>query len=97
MKNQKNIRYKKINSRKLRHEFSALRDSISAGQAYELTYRGSPLAYVIPAEYDVSVKKATKGSDKDAFMSAVNGLRGALKDKTDRESSYRKRLARKHR
>lgn len=96
MKKQKNIRYKKINSRKLRHEFSALRDSISAGQAYELTYRGSPLAYVIPAAYEVEVKSKKERGDKKLFMNAVNGLRGTLKKDANRDDLYRKRLARKH-
>ncbi len=59
-----NIEYKKINLRNFRRNLTQLKDSLNAGQAYEVIDRGKTLAYFIPSEYDVSVSKKTKSDEE---------------------------------
>ena len=52
-----NMEYKKINLRNFRHNLTQVKDSLNAGQAYEVLERGKTIAYFIPAEYKVEIRK----------------------------------------
>lgn len=51
--------YKKINLRDFRHNLTQLKDSLNAGQIYEVIDRGETLAYFIPPEYEIKLSKDT--------------------------------------
>lgn len=94
------VDYTKINLRKFRHEFTQLKDSLNSGNVYEIVDRGKPLAYLIPSEYNVKLKrKNIKG--KEDFPGIVNNLFGCAKSvgsptKLDYKKEYLKRLKRKY-
>lgn len=93
------MEYKKINLRKFRHNLTQLKDSLASGQAYEVVERGQPLAYFIPADYEVIVEK--KNSKKDV-RKILNDAIGCVKmtDETkksfDYKKEYRKAMEEKH-
>lgn len=93
------IKYKKINAREFRHRFSVVKDSLLAGQAYQVTFKNLPLAYVIPAQHEISVKKKKKTSRR-AFCKLTDELTGSFDLKTtgkDHKEVYKKLLEEKHR
>lgn len=63
----KNIEYKKIKLRDFRHNLTQLKDSLLAGEVYEVTEKGSPIAYFIPAQYKVAIKKEKKELTAEIF------------------------------
>ena len=91
-----NMEYKKINLRKFRQELTQVKDS---GQAYEVLERGKPLAYFIPATYQVNIKKKTS---KKEYEKILNDLIGAVKmteeekKNFDPDAIYRKALEEKY-
>lgn len=96
--NKSTVKYKKINAREFRHRFSVVKDSLLAGQAYQVTFKNLPLAYVIPAQHDISVKKRTKTSKKE-FAKLTAQLSGSFDLKTrgkNHKEIYRKLLEKKH-
>ncbi|HKM20309.1 MAG TPA: hypothetical protein VJY47_03795 [Candidatus Dojkabacteria bacterium] len=68
----KNKEYTKINLRDFRHNLTQLKDSLQAGMIYEVTEKGSPLAYFIPTQYDIQVKESKKGLSQESFIKALN-------------------------
>lgn len=95
-----NIEYKKINLRNFRRNLTQLKDSLNAGQAYEVIDRGKTLAYFIPSEYDVSVSKKTKSDEEiEKILSEAIGCVHMSKKKKknfDYEKEYRKAMEKKH-
>ncbi len=99
------MEYKKINLRKFRHNLTQLKDSLNAGQAYEVIDRGKTLAYFIPSKYDVKVKvKVKEREDKDQkeYEKAIKDLIGCVKmseeekKNFDYKKEYRKALEEKY-
>lgn len=94
-----NMEYKKINLRKFRHNLTQLKDSLEAGQAYEVLERGKPLAYFIPADYKIDVKKGTTKKDVSKILdNAIGCVNMTEKEKEtfDYDSEYRKALEEKY-
>lgn len=60
--------YTKINLRDFRHNLTQLKDSIEAGMIYQITEKGSPLAYFIPVQYDIDVKTSKKGLHRKLLL-----------------------------
>ena len=94
-----NMKYKKINLRNFRHNLTQLKDSLEAGQAYEVLERGKPLAYFIPAKYKIEVKK--KRTDKDVkkiLEEAIGCVKMTEEEKRnfDPDAIYRKAMEEKH-
>ena len=58
------IEYNKINLSNFRQNLPQLKDSLNAGQAYEVIDRGKTLAYFIPSEYEVNIDKKTKSTEE---------------------------------
>jgi antitoxin (DNA-binding transcriptional repressor) of toxin-antitoxin stability system len=94
------MEYKKINLRKFRHNLTQVKDSLKAGQAYEVFERGKPLAYFIPAKYNVKVDDEEEKQKR--YEKAVKALFGAAelteeeKKNFDYEKEYRKALEEKY-
>lgn len=96
-----NIEYKKINLRNFRHNLTQLKDSLNAGQAYEVIDRGKTLAYFIPSEYHISL--TNKGEKlQEEYSKKISSLFGCVKisekkKKTfDYDKEYRKAMEKKH-
>lgn len=90
------MRYKKINLRKFRHNLTQLKDSLNAGQAYEVIDRGKTLAYFIPSDYDVKIekKRSVQKDYKKILKDAIGCVKMSEEDKKsfDYEKEYRKAL-----
>ena len=95
-----NIEYKKINLRNFRQNLTQLKDSLNAGQAYEVIDRGKTLAYFIPSEYEVKVNKKTKRTEEiERILTEAIGCvhMSEKKKKTfDYDKEYRKAMEKKH-
>jgi len=95
-----NIEYKKINLRNFRQNLTQLKDSLNAGQAYEVIDRGKTLAYFIPYEYEVKVNKKTKSTEEiERILTEAIGCvhMSEKKKKTfDYDKEYRKAMEKKH-
>jgi antitoxin (DNA-binding transcriptional repressor) of toxin-antitoxin stability system len=95
-----NIQYKKINLRNFRQNLTQLKDSLNAGQAYEVIDRGKTLAYFIPSEYKVNVDKKTESSEEieKILTEAIGCIHMSEKKKKsfDYEQEYRKAMEKKH-
>ena len=95
-----NIQYKKINLRNFRQNLTQLKDSLNAGQAYEVIDRGKTLAYFIPSEYEVKVNKKTKSTEEiERILTEAIGCvhMSEKKKKTfDYDKEYRKAMEKKH-
>ena len=95
-----NIEYKKINLRNFRQNLTQLKDSLNAGQAYEVIDRGKTLAYFIPSEYEVKVDKKTKSVEEiERILTEAIGCvhMSEKKKKTfDYDKEYRKAMEKKH-
>jgi len=95
-----NIEYKKINLRNFRQNLTQLKDSLNAGQAYEVIDRGKTLAYFIPSEYEVKVDKKTKSTEEiERILTEAIGCvhMSEKKKKTfDYDKEYRKAMEKKH-
>ena len=95
-----NIEYKKINLRNFRQNLTQLKDSLNAGQAYEVIDRGKTLAYFIPSEYEVKVNKKTKSTEEiERILTEAIGCvhMSEKKKKTfDYDKEYRKAMEKKH-
>ncbi len=95
------MEYKKINLRKFRHNLTQLKDSLNAGQAYEVIDRGKTLAYFIPSKYDVKVKER-EDKDQKEYEKAIKDLIGCVKmseeekKNFDYKKEYRKALEEKY-
>lgn len=81
--------YTKINLRDFRHNLTQLKDSIEAGMIYQVTEKGSPLAYFIPVQYDIDVKTSKKGLTQETFVKALNSKEG--KFDIPKNGNYKKR------
>ncbi len=94
------MKYKKINLRKFRHSLTQLKDSLNAGQAYEVIDRGKTLAYFIPSDYQIEVKKKDiKQQDYEKFIKSLFGCVKMSEEKKknfDYEKEYRKALEKKY-
>jgi len=94
------MEYKKINLRKFRHNLTQLKDSLEAGQAYEVLERGKPLAYFIPAKYNVKVDDEEEKQKR--YEKATKELFGIIKmteeekKNFDPDAIYRKAMEEKH-
>ncbi len=95
-----NIEYKKINLRNFRQNLTQLKDSLNAGQAYEVIDRGKTLAYFIPSEYEVKVDKKTKSTEEieRVLTEAIGCVHMSEKKKKtfDYDKEYRKAMEKKH-
>ena len=95
-----NIEYKKINLRNFRQNLTQLKDSLNAGQAYEVIDRGKTLAYFIPSEYEVNIDKKTKSTEEiERILTEAIGCvhMSEKKKKTfDYDKEYRKAMEKKH-
>ena len=95
-----NIEYKKINLRNFRQNLTQLKDSLNAGQAYEVIDRGKTLAYFIPSEYEVKVDKKTKSVEEieRILTEAIGCVHMSKKKKKtfDYDKEYRKAMEKKH-
>jgi len=95
------MEYKKINLREFRHNLTQLKDSLNAGQAYEVIDRGKTLAYFIPSKYDVKVKER-EDKDQKEYEKAIKDLIGCVKmseeekKNFDYKKEYRKALEEKY-
>jgi antitoxin (DNA-binding transcriptional repressor) of toxin-antitoxin stability system len=91
------MEYKKINLRKFRQELTQIKDS---GQAYKVLERGKPLAYFIPAKYDVQVEDEEEKQKR--YEKATKELFGIVKmteeekKNFDPDAIYRKAMEEKH-
>jgi antitoxin (DNA-binding transcriptional repressor) of toxin-antitoxin stability system len=93
------MEYKKINLRKFRHNLTQLKDSLAAGQAYEVIERGQSLAYFIPSKYEVVVEKKNSKKDIKKILNNATGcvsMSEAKKKTFDHEKEYRKAMEKKH-
>ena len=93
------MEYKKINLRKFRHNLTQLKDSLASGQAYEVVDRGQPLAYFIPADYDVVVEKKNSKKDVKKILNDAIGcvkMTDEEKKNFDYKKEYRKAMEKKH-
>ena len=93
------MEYKKINLRKFRHNLTQLKDSLASGQAYEVVERGQPLAYFIPADYEVIVeKKNSKKNVRKILKDAIGCVEMSEDQKKtfDYQKEYRKAMEEKH-
>ncbi|HQA87723.1 MAG TPA: hypothetical protein PLW18_01450 [Candidatus Dojkabacteria bacterium] len=96
-----NIEYKKINLRNFRQNLTQLKDSLNAGQAYEVIDRGKTLAYFIPSEYSISLTNKHK-KQQEEYRKAITSLFGCVKmsekkkKNFDYEKEYRKAMEKKH-
>jgi antitoxin (DNA-binding transcriptional repressor) of toxin-antitoxin stability system len=95
------MEYKKINLRKFRHNLTQLKDSLEAGQAYEVLERGKPLAYFIPADYKIEIKNDEEEKQK-RYEKVTKELFGIVKmtdeerKNFDPDAIYRKAMEEKH-
>ena len=93
--------YKKINLRDFRHNLTQLKDSLNAGQIYEVIDRGETLAYFIPPKYEVKIvkKKDRKQEEfKKIFLDVMGTieLKDEIKGETDYKKAYHKLLDKKY-
>ncbi len=93
--------YKKINLRDFRYNLTQLKDSLNAGQAYEVIDRGQTLAYFIPPRYKIKLiekKKLSKEDFKKILEDAIGCVKMTEKEKRnfDYDKEYRKAMERKH-
>ena len=96
-----NKEYKKINLREFRHNLTQLKDSLNAGQIYEVIDRGDVLAYFIPARYKVKLTEKQKlgSEDFESIFKAAIGcaeLKDEIKGEKDYMEGYRKLLEKKY-
>jgi len=89
--------YKKINLRDFRHNLTQLKDSLSAGQVYEVIDRGETLAYFIPPKYEIKLKKDSsfKNTNVENILKDVIGcikMTEKKKKNFDDKKEYRKYL-----
>lgn len=93
--------YKKINLRDFRYNLTKLKDSLDAGQAYEVIDRGQTLAYFIPPKYKIKLtekKKVSKEDFKKILEDAVGcaELKEEVKNEKNYKIAYRKLLEKKY-
>jgi len=91
--------YKKINLRKFRHDLTQLKDSLKAGQAYEVIDRGKSLAYFIPSSFEIETKEKTPQKNFDKILEdAIGCVEMTEKEKKnfDPDKIYRKALEDKY-
>lgn len=95
-----NMEYKKINLRNLRHNLTQVKDSLKAGQAYEVFERGKSIGYLIPADYKIKVQK--EKTNKEKYQMALEDLIGAARlseeerKNFDPDAIYRKAMEDKY-
>lgn len=93
------MEYKKINLRKFRHNLTQLKDSLKHGQAYEVLERGEPLAYFIPASYEIEMKKGSSKKNVSKILEDAIGcveMTEEQKENFDYDKEYRKAMEEKH-
>jgi antitoxin (DNA-binding transcriptional repressor) of toxin-antitoxin stability system len=93
------MEYKKINLRKFRHNLTQLKDSLDAGQAYEVIDRGKSLAYFIPSSFEIETKKKTPHKDINKILEDAIGcvkMTEEEKKSFDPDAIYRKALEDKY-
>jgi antitoxin (DNA-binding transcriptional repressor) of toxin-antitoxin stability system len=94
------MEYKKINLRNLRHNLTQVKDSLKAGQAYEVLERGKSIGYLVPAHYNINLEK--EDIKKKKYQIALEELVGAAelteeeKKNFDPDAIYRKAMEDKH-
>lgn len=95
--------YKKINLRDFRHGFTQLKDSISAGQIYQVEEKSKVLGYFVPAKYEFEVKRKSLNKEElEEYRNCVRRLSGAFKLKRELQKGedymdiYREELERKY-
>lgn len=92
--------YKKIKLREFRQNLTQLKDSIQAGQIYEIYNRGEPLALFVPSQYEIKIKK--KGVNQEDFVKAIDDAVGCVnmprkrKGQFDYKEEYTKLLEKKY-
>ena len=88
--------YEKINLRKFRHNLSQLKDSLSAGQIYEVIERGKTFAYFVPSTYDIKITK--KEVKREEISKILKDSIGCVKTKKylDYKKQYLKDLRKKY-
>jgi antitoxin (DNA-binding transcriptional repressor) of toxin-antitoxin stability system len=70
------MKYRKISLRKLRQNLTRVKDSLKAGQAYEVFERGKSIGYLIPTDFNIKLEEEEKKNfDPDAIY------RKAMEDK----------------
>jgi len=89
--------YKKINLRDFRHNLTQLKDSLNAGQIYEVIDRGETLAYFIPPRYEIKLKKDSSPKNtnvEDILENAIGCIKMTEREKKnfDYKKEYRKYL-----
>lgn len=95
------MEYTKINLRKFRHNLTQLKDSLKAGQAYEVIDRGKTLAFFIPSEYEIEIKRINTRKQKDfekILQEAIGCVKMSKEKKKnfDYDKEYRKALEEKY-
>ena len=89
------IKYKKINLRDFRHNLTQLKDSLNAGQAYEVIDRGKTLAFFIPSDYEIIISRKEEKKQKE-FEKKMKDLFGCVKmSKEEKENFDYKKVYRK--
>lgn len=84
--------YTKINLREFRHNLTQLKDSLLAGEIYEITERGSSLAYFIPIQYDIKIKNGEKELTQETFIKALKNRTGDFN--LPKDGNYKKEYRR---
>lgn len=97
----KNKDYTKINLRDFRHNLTDLKDSLRDGEVYEVLDRGNTLAYFVPAQYEMQLRKSEKRDDEpigDTLRNIIGiaKLRYDLPDDPYYKKAYHKALSKKH-
>jgi len=93
------MEYKKINLRKFRHNLTQLKDSLANGQVYKVIERGQPLAYFIPADYEVVIEKKNSKKNVEKILNEAIGsvpMSASKKKNFDYDKEYRKAMEKKH-
>ncbi len=90
--------YTKINLRDFRHNLTKLKDSIEAGEIFQVVEKGNPLAYFVSAKYEIQIEKSERGLTQEDFKEALKSPTGDLKFLQDKsyEKEYRKLLEKKY-
>jgi antitoxin (DNA-binding transcriptional repressor) of toxin-antitoxin stability system len=94
------MEYRKINLRKLRQNLTRVKDSLKAGQAYEVFERGKSIGYLIPTDFNIKLEE--EDNKKKKYQIALEELIGAVelteeeKKNFDPDAIYREAMEDKH-
>lgn len=73
--------YTKIKLRDFRHKLTQLKNSLASGEIYQVTEKGVPLAYFVPADYELELKR--KKLDQVKFIDLLNQIAGKIELKDE--------------